>query len=263
MAAQTLDQVLNSLSGVYQPQLDSVAQQQAALPAQFQAQEQGLGASKDQAFGDILNGARSRGTGVAFGGIPLGEQAQYTASTYLPALANLKTSQNNASQSLIDAINKINEDKFSTANNIYQFGVQADQAQQGLDEQKANDLAQQAAAARAAAGSSQFSPTLGSGTAPAAAASGGTLTGGKSSKDADSAVRSLIDTNNAGTIVNTINAISQSASRGNTYDQAKLQLLQRYMPGWFVKSSVAPGQLTFNASYINNLAAHNSLKNKV
>lgn len=233
MAAQTLDQVLASLQSVYQPQLDSEAAQQAALPAQFQAQNQGLDATQQQAFGDILNSARARGTGVAFGGIPLGEQAQYTASTYLPAKANLVTSQNQASQSLTDAINKINEDKFNTANNIYQFGVSADQAQQQLDEQKANDLATQAAAARAAA--AQFSPTTGATsptpsttTAPKTGTQDPTqqknLTGGKSQQDAYNAVQSL-QSASPSVIAQTIKAIQQSAGYGNTYDQAKLQII--------------------------------------
>jgi hypothetical protein len=154
MAAATLDQILTSLNGVYQPQIQSVQQQQAALPAQFDAQTQGVEAQKNDAFNSILNGARARGTGVAFGGIPLQEQAQYTASTYAPALAKLQSDQLTQQQSLQDALNKINEDKMNTANGMYQFGVNQDLEQQKLAEQQREFDAQQAAAARASAASS-------------------------------------------------------------------------------------------------------------
>lgn len=235
MAAQTLDQVLASLNSVYQPQLDSVTQQQAALPAQFQAQQQGLDATKDQAFGSILDDARARGSGVAFGGIPAGEQAQYLGSTYLPAVANLKTSQNQAQQSLIDAINKINEDKFTTGNNLYQFGVNQDFQQQQLAEQARE--ADQTAAETAAANTSTFNPSISLPTPASDSTSGGTtgsqspdlnsktLSGNKSTQDAYNAIQSLLATKNGGLINQTISAIQQSANYGNTYDQAKLQII--------------------------------------
>lgn len=228
MAAQTLDQILSSLSSVYQPQLDSIAQQQAALPAQYDAQAQGLQAQQQSAFGDILSGARQRGLG--FSGIPLADQAKYTATTYLPALANLRTSQNNAGASLTDAINKINEDKFNTGNNLYQFGVQQDQAQQQLDETKREFDAQQAAAATSAANS--FNPTYG-GTSPTTGSQvqdptqAKNLSGGKSQQDAYNAIQALMQTRNTPLITQTYNAIAASAKNGNTYDQQKLQLLQQ------------------------------------
>lgn len=254
MAAQTLDQVLSSLSSVYQPQLDSVASQQAALPAQYAAQDQGLQAQQQQAFGDILNGARARGTGVAFGGIPLGEQAQYTASTFLPAEANLKTSQNQASQSLIDAINKINEDKFNTANNIYQFGVTADQNQQSIDN------------AKSAAAASAFSPTLGSGGTTGTSntiqdpTQAKNLTGGKSQQDAYNAVQALMQTRNTPLITQTYNAIATSAAHGNTYDQQKLQLLEQLYGGSLAKNGIGtnPTQISGSGTPTNVLSYGNT-----
>lgn len=224
MASQSLDQILSSLSSVYQPQLDSVTQQQAALPGQYDAQAQGLQAQQQQSFGDILNGARARGTGVAFGGIPLSEQAQYTASTYLPALANLKTAQTQQQQSLTDAINKINEDKFNTANNLYQFGVTADQNQQQID-----------AANRAAAAASKFSPTTTPPTGTPTPTQDPTqvknLAGNKSQQDAYNAVQQLLNTNNKNVILRSFQAIQQSANYGNTYDQAKIKAINS-IPGF-------------------------------
>lgn len=227
MAASTLDQVIASLQNVYQPQIDSINQQQAALPAQAAAQTAGVNAAKDDAFNGILSQARQRGTGVAFGGIPLGEQAQYTASTYAPALANLQTSQNQQGQSLVDALNKINEDKFNTANGIYQFGVNQDNQAQQLAEQQREFDASQAAAAKAAASANSFSPSSGGGAAPTSGANpAAALTGGKTKQDAQNAITALMNTGNGNTIANTVNAILKSASYGNTYDQAKIELLQ-------------------------------------
>lgn len=230
MAAQTLDQIISSLQSVYQPQLDSVATQQAALPAQYDAQAQGLNAQKNDAFNQILSGAQQRGTGVAFGGIPLGEQAQYTASTYAPALANLATAQTQQQQSLADQINSINEDKFNSANNLYQFGVQQDATAAALAEQaREADQTNATARASAAASNSAIPTQTGStGNAPSANntskqdVNSKNLTGGKSIQDAYNAVQALLNTKNPNVITQTFKAIQQSANYGNTYDQQKI-----------------------------------------
>lgn len=47
-------------------------------------------------------------------------------------------------------------------------------------------------------------------------------------QQAADALTGLFKTNNVSTISNTINAITDSANRGNTYDQLKLQLLKQY-----------------------------------
>jgi hypothetical protein len=47
-------------------------------------------------------------------------------------------------------------------------------------------------------------------------------------QQAANALTSLFKTNQVGTISNTIKAITDSANRGNTYDQLKLQLLKQY-----------------------------------
>lgn len=58
----------------------------------------------------------------------------------------------------------------------------------------------------------------------------GGLTGGGNpqAQQAANALTALFKTNNVGTVANTINAITDSANRGNTYDQLKLQLLNQY-----------------------------------
>lgn len=115
---RSLQDIIASLNSVYQPQIGLVRQQQADLPRQAQAQTDALTAKKDQAFNDILGGARRRGLG--FSGIPLADQAKYTATDYLPALANLQTASNNQATSLEQAILQLQQQQNSQAQNIYQ-----------------------------------------------------------------------------------------------------------------------------------------------
>lgn len=160
MQPRTLQQILTEMDGVYAPQVDSLRQRQAAIPGQIQAEEQGLGAKQETAFGDILNGARRRGTGVAFGGIPAAEQAKYTATEYLPALARLRQSGREQAMSLEDAILGINERKYTMGQNIYSQEQQMAEQRRQFDEQM---KAQREQAARAAAAASSFAPSLGGG----------------------------------------------------------------------------------------------------
>jgi hypothetical protein len=229
MAAQTLDQVLASLSSVYDPQVQSIQAQQAQLPQQQQSDEAALKAQETSSYNDILNGARSRGTGVAFGGIPLQEQAQYNATNYLPALANLKSSYATKGSALQDALNQINENRTNNAQQIYQFGQQQDLAERQFQYQQAKDAADRAAAARAAAAA--FSPTLGysgastgTASAPAAPAAKADPYAAINKQNAQTAITQLLNTKNTALINQTYNAIKSSAAHGNIYDQYKMQL---------------------------------------
>lgn len=176
MQPRTLQQVLTELDGVYNPQVESIRQRQSALPGQMQAEEQGLQAKQETAFGDILNGARRRGTGVAFGGIPMGEQARYTADNYLPALARLRQASKEQAMSLEDAILGINERKMTQGQTIFsqeqQMAEQRRQFEENLKFQREQLAAQQRAAAQAASSYATPSfggPTLGGGGMPKAA----------------------------------------------------------------------------------------------
>lgn len=124
--ARTLDQIIAELNPTYQPQVQSIQNQMGLIPGQIATGEAQLGARKDQAYENILSGARQRGTGVAFGGIPLGEQAKYAATEYMPALANLRTAGTNQATSLQDAINSINERRDTAAQNIRNIEVNRD-----------------------------------------------------------------------------------------------------------------------------------------
>lgn len=176
MQPRSLQQVLSELDSVYTPQVESIRQRQAAIPGQLQAEEQGLQAKQQTAFGDILNGARRRGTGVAFGGIPLGEQAKYTATEYMPALARLRQSGREQAMSLEDAILGINERKYGQAQNIYSQEQQMAEQRRQFDAQMAESRRQAAASA-----ASSFAPSLG-GNQPQSSGAGASY-GFKNGKD--------------------------------------------------------------------------------
>ena len=147
---------MGQLNPGYDPMRQSIATQQAALPAQFDAQAQGLQAQDQQANQDILSQAQNRGLG--FSGIPVGEQAKYNATTYMPALAKLKSDQITAQTNLSDQLAKINQDQRTQAQGIYQTELDRDQKdaefqqqmqmqQEQFNEKMAAQKAAQAAAA--------------------------------------------------------------------------------------------------------------------
>ncbi len=146
MPARTINQILTELRPTFAPQTQSLQQQAGLIPQQVASNEQALNAKEDSAFGDILNGARQRGLG--FSGIPLGEQAKYTATDYLPALANLRQQGQQQAMSLQDAILGINERRDTLAQGIYQ--QEQDRSFQSR-ENALNRAAQQRASAQAAA----------------------------------------------------------------------------------------------------------------
>lgn len=131
MQPRTLAQIVAELNPTYEAQTQSLQAQQQLIPGQIAAEESALGAKQEQAFGDILSGARRRGLG--FSGIPVGEQAKYSATEYLPALARLRQSGQQQAMTLQDAILAINERRDTTAQQIYQTeqdrAFQADQAE--------------------------------------------------------------------------------------------------------------------------------------
>lgn len=71
-----------------QPQYDLINKDIAANDVSGAAQVAGLNAQKTQAFSDITQGAQNKG--MLFSGFSPDQQAKYTASTYLPALAQLQ-----------------------------------------------------------------------------------------------------------------------------------------------------------------------------
>lgn len=118
------------------------------------------------------------------------------------------------------------QDKLSYAQNLYNSLYKQEQdastqaeAKREFDANQANTLA----AAKISAGAGSF--TLPGATPAPSAKNVPTLSGGKTIDDAATALHQLLKTGNATTIRNTLNAIQKSAQYGNTYDQAKVQLI--------------------------------------
>src|SRR5688500_7318807 len=109
MAVRSLEQILSELGTVYAPQEQNLRTRQSLIPGQIAEEEKGLQAKQEQSFGEILGGARRRGLG--FSGIPLQEQAKYTSTEFLPALARLKQSGRQEALTLEDALLGISERK--------------------------------------------------------------------------------------------------------------------------------------------------------
>lgn len=155
MAVRTLDQILSELGSTYNPQIDSIRARQNLIPGQVAEEEKGLQAKQEQAFGDILGGARRRGLG--FSGIPLGEQARYTSTEFLPALARLKSQGREQAMNLEDAILGIQERRNTLAQQLRQAEIDREEGirQKELDRQ--NELEK----ARFSSGGGSYSPGVG------------------------------------------------------------------------------------------------------
>ena len=176
--SRTIDQVLADVTKQSDPQRNLILGQINDLPNQQKAQESSLAAQKDQAYTDIVDGARRRGLG--FAGIPLGEQAKYNATQYAPAVAANATSFNNQKTSLQSALNDIGRNDYSTAYNIFNTDRAFEEQQRQYNEQMAESK-RQAAAAQAASAASYLSQPSGASQAaakPKANASYGRDSGG-------------------------------------------------------------------------------------
>lgn len=104
-----------------------IAEQTAALQPQFglidaditsntnagAAQEQGLTATKDKTFKQI--GQASQNKGMFFSGFTPNEEADYTASTYLPALAQLQATIAQTRSNLLGKKAELGKSAFDTA----------------------------------------------------------------------------------------------------------------------------------------------------
>jgi hypothetical protein len=163
--ARTFDQVLADITARSDPQRQIVLNQISQLPTQQTADEASLGAKKDQAFTDITDSARRRGLG--FSGIPLGEQAKYTATDYAPALANLKTSYGNRQASLESALADIGKTNYNDAYGIFNQDRNFEEQQRQFN---ANLALQKQQAAAASASNASLASLFGGGGAAAPAA---------------------------------------------------------------------------------------------
>lgn len=139
--ARTAKQIRQELALNDKPAESLLRKQIGQTRQRFQGEKKGLLAQKDRAFGDILSGAKGRG--LKFSGIPLEEQAEFTATEFLPALARLSGQRQD----------RVGELQGSLADIVRQRGLSA----QGLRQQELDrDLAERNAARAAAAARAQF-----------------------------------------------------------------------------------------------------------
>lgn len=238
--ARSLDQILSSLGTVYNPQIEAVKKQQALIPQQVADEEQGLKARQTESFGEIVNSARRRGLG--FSGIPLGEQAKYNATEFMPALARLKTGARQQVLSLEEALNSIYERRNTFANQLQQDEKnrafqerQFRESQRQFNEQMALKRAAEARAAREAAANNGFNLTGNNGNANVETPQGGSvkIPAGLQQLYNQVFVKKDGSAWSDRDLVNDYNATLKSARYGNSRDKQKLELYHAVKPDIF------------------------------
>lgn len=232
MQPRTLDSILAELAPIYAPQEELYRRRQAEIPGQLQAEEQGLDAKKDVAFNSILGGARQRGIG--FSGIPLAEQAKYTATDYLPAIARLRQGGREQAMSLEESILGINERKQSAAMGMRQYEQQRyDQYMERLRQEE--EQRRQQAEAQRASQAGAFSPTFGMTATPQVqgAKSAAKKTDPLQQQASDDVLTRVQNSRSDSDLMSDYLATASSAKNGNQKDLYKLQLYRYYRPDLF------------------------------
>ena len=110
---RTLDQLVAETNPIYDPQRQAIQQRTDIATQNNTAQEAGLAAAQQTAFGDITQAATRRG--ALFSGFTPDQQARYTSEKYLPALANLRAASQNTIQGLNDQAFSLDSDQKKTA----------------------------------------------------------------------------------------------------------------------------------------------------
>lgn len=154
--ARSLDQILAELNPSYATSENILNTRLNAIPGEIEAGIQQTDAKLGLANQNILNSARRRGTGVAFGGIPISEQAQYASTEYAPAITNLRATGANKELSLQESLASLTRDKRNQAQSIYDNDLSRDFQERQFQE-SIRQFNEQQSAARAAAASSAYS----------------------------------------------------------------------------------------------------------
>lgn len=136
-AVQNLQDIVAQISQAYAPQKALIDQSITANDQSGAAQTAGIEAKKTQAFGGIDQTATDRG--MAFSGFTPDQQAKYTGSTYLPALANLQNTIASTRNSLLGK-----KAGLDTQANTQAFSVHEGQVKDAQTWQDAQDAAARA-----------------------------------------------------------------------------------------------------------------------
>lgn len=236
--ARALDAIIKELDAGYNPSRDIINQQIKALPQQAESEIGGLKATQAQSFDNILAGARQRGLG--FSGIPLQEQAQYTSSQFLPAVARVKQAQNESKTSLLSALADLGRQQRESASSIFQKELDRDEQirQFNAQLQAQRDAEARAAAASRSSGGGGYSYSGGGATAATKKAAAPQVQVPPQLQQLFNQV--FIKGNGTRwddrSLVSDYNATLQSAKYGNTRDKQKLQLYHSVRPDLFGSS---------------------------
>jgi hypothetical protein len=226
MAVRSLQQIVNELNKADSGQISSLQKRQTLIPQQIASEEKGLAGKQEQAFGQILGGARQRGLG--FSGIPLSEQAKYTSTEYLPALARLRQQGQEQRMSLADQIMGIRANNSKMAQGLRSDELNRAEQIRQFNENLKFQREQAAAAERAsrAASGGGFSPSMGDifGGAGGGAAAGGAPVNKIQQQAEQNLQKILSGGKDYNRLRSDLLATVSSAQRGNKMDQAKLQL---------------------------------------
>lgn len=223
MQPRTLEQIITELNTSYNPQIETIRKQQALIPQQTEAAIQAAGAAQNQAYEDILTGARRRGLG--FAGIPLGEQAKYASTVYAPAVLQARTGGQQQALSLEQSLNQLVAQRAQQAEQIRQYEMDMAERQRQFNEQ----LAASRAAAAASGGGYSFGGGGGEG------GGGGVVTPAQTGATFEKYKQNIAnDTvnmfniakaqNNFTSIQNTINSINSQLQKPNLSAEAKNRL---------------------------------------
>lgn len=255
--ARTLSQIIAELKPTYAPQEKALRERQALIPQQIAEEEKGLQAKQTQAFGDIVSGARRRGLG--FSGIPLSEQAQYTSTEFLPALARLRGQGREQALSLEEAILGIGERRNTLAQQLRQGELDRAEQQRQFNKNlqlQREQMRQQERLARSSGGGGgggDIMATLGS---IFGGGGGSTKKTPEWQQTAFNDVKTRIDrAQNINELKSDFNATYSSAIRGNRKDQAKIMLYQKYRPDLFSANKLftGPSAAAVRRAFQNNV----------
>lgn len=108
-----LQGLINEQNTALTPQYDLIDADITANSNAGVAQEKGLVAKKDQAFGQITQASQDKG--MFFSGFSPDEEAKYTAGTYLPALAQLQATIAGTRSQLLGKKAELGKSAFDTA----------------------------------------------------------------------------------------------------------------------------------------------------
>lgn len=143
---QSLGDIISSLTAANQPNFDNLNQQATDINNENTSDQAALQGQQTAAFGKITNQANARG--ATFSGFTPNQEATYTSSTYLPALAKLQQTIASARTALAGNQAKLvsgidtqaNSEETSQQNALAAWEdaqIKAQQAQDTLNQQEA------------------------------------------------------------------------------------------------------------------------------